>query len=98
MTDNSRVLAVILAGAVVGAAGAYLFFTDRGRGFRRQLEPTLDDLARELGQLRGTVSKAADVANEGRNLLHEVFRGRETQHEFAQAVRGREIRQASPRH
>jgi gas vesicle protein len=70
-----------MAGGVIGAAAAYLFFTDRGRSLRRQVEPTLDDLARELAQLRGTVAKAADVANEGRGLLREVF-GRETRHGF----------------
>jgi gas vesicle protein len=62
-----------MVGAVVGALAGYLFFTDRGRSFRRQLEPALDDFARELNHFRSTVSKAADVANEGWKLLNEAL-------------------------
>jgi gas vesicle protein len=60
-------------GAVIGGMAGYLFFTDRGRALRRQLEPALDDLARELNSFRGTVQRATNVANEGWKLLNEAI-------------------------
>lgn len=77
--DNSRAVAATIVGAIVGALAGYLFFSDRGRTLRRQLEPTLDELAREITQLRGTVNKAADVASEGWKLLNEAVGERATQ-------------------
>ena len=71
--DNSRALTVTLIGAVVGGFAGFLFFTDQGRRLRRQLEPALDDVARELSQFRGTVQKAAGVANEGWKLLNDAL-------------------------
>ena len=62
---DNRALAATVAGAVIGGAAGYLFFTDRGRALRRQIEPALDDIARELISFRATVQKAAGVANEG---------------------------------
>jgi len=71
--DNSREMAVTLAGAAVGAAAAFLFFTERGRSLRRQIEPALDNLARELNSFRATVQKASGVASEGWKLLNEAI-------------------------
>lgn len=71
--NNSRALAATLVGAAIGAAVGYLFFTDHGRGVRRSIEPALDDLARELNGLRGTMQKAAGVANEGWQLLNDAL-------------------------
>ena len=71
MNDNQAVAATIV-GAVVGAVAGYLFFTERGRAIRRQIEPALEDLARELNSFRGTVHRAAGVATEGWKLLNEV--------------------------
>jgi hypothetical protein len=51
----------------------YLFFTDRGRELRRQIEPALDDIARELNSFRGTVQRAAGVASEGWKLLNDAL-------------------------
>lgn len=72
MTDNSRAIAATVAGAVVGGVVGYFFFTERGRSLRRQLEPALEDIARELSAFRHAVEKAADVANEGWKLLNEA--------------------------
>lgn len=72
MTDNSRTVAATIAGAVIGGMAGYLFFTDRGRLLRRSIEPALEDIARELNSFRGTVQKAAGVANEGWKLLNEA--------------------------
>ncbi len=73
VTDNSRIIAVTVAGAMIGAVVGYLFFTTQGRSLRRQLEPALDDIARELGSFRHTIEKAAAVASEGLKLLNEAM-------------------------
>ena len=65
MNDDSRTIAATLAGAVIGGIVGYLFFTERGREVRRQVEPALDDIARELNSFRHTLRKAAGVAGEG---------------------------------
>jgi hypothetical protein len=71
--DNSRAIAATLVGAVVGGVAGYLFFTEHGRSVRRQIEPALDDFARELNSFRATVQKAGGVASEGWKLLNEAI-------------------------
>jgi len=71
--NNSRELAAIVTGAVVGGVAGYLFFTDRGRSVRRQIEPALDDFTRELMSFRSTVQKATGVASEGWRLLNDAL-------------------------
>jgi gas vesicle protein len=70
---EEKALIATVVGAVIGGAAGYLFFTERGRQFRRQLEPALDDLARELNSFRGTVQRAAGVASEGWKLLNDAL-------------------------
>jgi gas vesicle protein len=70
---DNRAVAATLVGAVVGGVAGYLLFTERGRSLRRQLEPALDDFLRELHSFRGTVQRAAGVANEGWKLLNEAL-------------------------
>ena len=71
--NNSREMWVTLAGAVIGGVAAYLFFTERGRSVRRQMEPALDDLSRELMSFRATVQKAGGVASEGWRLVNDAL-------------------------
>ena len=71
--DNSRAIAATILGAVIGGVAGYLFFTEHGRTLRRQIEPALDDFARELISFRSTVQKAAGVANEGWKLLNDAL-------------------------
>jgi gas vesicle protein len=71
--DNSRAMVATLVGAVIGGVAGYLFFTEQGRNLRRQLEPALDDLSRELLSFRSTVQKAVGVANDGWQLLNEAI-------------------------
>jgi gas vesicle protein len=73
VTDNSRAWAATITGAVIGGVAGYFFFTERGRALRKQLEPALDDFARELAGFSGTIVKAAGVANEGWKLLSETM-------------------------
>jgi hypothetical protein len=64
---------VTAIGAAVGAIAGYLFFTNPGRAWRRQLEPALDDLARELTSFRGTLGRTVTAASEGWRLLNEAM-------------------------
>lgn len=73
MTENSRAIAAAAFGALVGAAAGYLFFTDRGRELRRQLEPAFEDIARELSSFRTTAERFTGVASQGWRLLNEVL-------------------------
>jgi hypothetical protein len=57
----------------VGGVAGYLFFTEHGRTLRRQMEPALEDITRELNSFRITVQKAAGVANEGWKLLNDAL-------------------------
>ena len=70
---GDKVVTATLVGAVIGGLAGYLFFTDRGRELRRQIEPALDDIARELNSFRGTVQRAAGVASEGWKLLNDTL-------------------------
>ena len=71
--NNSRVMAATMVGAVVGGVAGYRFFTDQGRSVRRQLDPAIEDFARELMSFRATIQKAAGVANEGWKLLNDAI-------------------------
>ncbi len=71
--NNSREMAVTIVGAVIGGVAGYLFFTERGRSVRRQIEPALEDFSRELMSFRNTVQEAAGVANEGWKLLNDTL-------------------------
>ena len=73
MTDRQIVTATLF-GALVGGLAGFLFFTDRGRRLRREIEPALEDFVRELSSLRGTVQRAADVAGESWRLLNDMVR------------------------
>ena len=70
---GDKVVTATLVGAVIGGMAGYLFFTNRGRELRRQIEPALDDIARELNSFRGTLQRAAGVASEGWKLLNEAM-------------------------
>jgi gas vesicle protein len=70
--QDKAVIATVV-GAVIGGAAGFLFFTEQGRQWRRQLEPALDDIARELNSFRGTVQRAAGVASEGWKLLTDAL-------------------------
>ena len=70
--DNSRTVAATVVGAVIGGLAGYFFFTEPGRSLRRQIEPALEDMARDLDSFRHTVQKAAGVANEGWKLFNDA--------------------------
>ena len=71
--NNSRDMAATIVGAVVGGVAGYLFFTERGRRVRRQIEPALEDFSREFTSFRNTVQEAAEVASESWKLLTDML-------------------------
>lgn len=73
MTEKTSSVIGAAVGAAIGACIGYMFCTDRGRAFRRELEPLLDEFADELNNFRGTAVKAANVANQGWRLVNETF-------------------------
>jgi gas vesicle protein len=71
---DRQMVAATMVGAAIGGLVGFLFFSERGRRLRRQFEPALDDFVRELSSLRGSVQRAADVANESWRFLNDVMR------------------------
>ena len=71
MREQSRVMAGAVVGALVGAAAAYLFFTERGREVRDRLEPMVDDLRQEFARFQRTFEKVGDMASEGMRVVNE---------------------------
>ena len=69
VNDQSRMVFGAALGAVCGAAAAYLFFTERGRGVRERLEPAIDDFRREFTRFQSTIAKVGDLANEGMRAM-----------------------------
>ena len=57
--------------AVVGGVITALLYTQRGRQSLQRMEDALDDFARSLHQLRGTIQKAGLVAAQGIDVASE---------------------------
>ena len=60
----------VLVGSIVGG----LYLTERGRRVRDQIEPTLDNFVSEIERVRGTVDKAREAAQEGRQAFEDAMR------------------------
>jgi len=73
--ERSRVLLATMLGAVAGGLWGWLYLTQQGSRVRTQIEPKLDDFVRELGNVRGTVEKARNAANEGWRSLNDITGG-----------------------
>lgn len=71
--NNPRDMAAAIAGALIGGVAGYLFFTNRGRSARLQIERTLDDFSRDLADFQHAVRKATGAANEGWKLLNDAL-------------------------
>lgn len=64
MNDRTAVLLGVLAGAVAGGVASFLFFTERGRQLREDLEPRLRDVVEELQKARATAARATAAVTE----------------------------------
>lgn len=82
MSEQSRVMAGAMVGALMGAVGAYLFLTERGRDLREQLEPALDDMKRELSRFQETIEMVGVMAIDGVGVVHE-FKAARSKAKFA---------------
>jgi gas vesicle protein len=76
VNERTVVICSGLIGAALGALAGYLFLTESGRQLRRDLEPRLDDLARDFVALQGSVSRATDAAQQGWRAINEATGGR----------------------
>jgi gas vesicle protein len=82
VSEQSRVMAGATIGAVVGAVGAYLFFTERGHDIRERIEPAVDDLKREFARFQKTIEKVGEMANDGLRVMNE-FNAARSQGQFS---------------
>lgn len=80
MNERTAVTAGALVGALVGAFGAYLFFTERGRGVRDRFEPLVDDLRHEFARFQKTIEKVGEMANDGMRVVNEFNAARAQSH------------------
>jgi hypothetical protein len=71
VSERQVIFMSALAGAVVGAAAGYLFFTEPGRGVRERMEPFVEDLRHEFARFQRTVQKVGDMAAEGMRVVDE---------------------------
>jgi gas vesicle protein len=71
VSDSRIITAGAIAGAILGAAASYLFFTQAGKQMRDRLEPAVDDLRREFGRFQKTVEKFGAIANDGIRAVNE---------------------------
>lgn len=80
MSDRNRIAYSILAGAVIGGVAGFLMFTERGRRVRSEIQPHLDDLAREVQNLQELALRVRDTASESWKQM-ETFVGELGQHD-----------------
>ncbi len=80
MRQNTQAMAATMVGAVLGGLAGFMFFSEPGRAWRRQLEPQLEDLIREFHEFRDTVVRASGTAGEGWRLLTEAMQEQPNTH------------------
>jgi hypothetical protein len=65
MDDRARIALSMGIGAAVGGFVGFLLFTDRGRAFRRELEPQLEDLFGEAQRLTTAFDRTRRAVKDG---------------------------------
>jgi gas vesicle protein len=71
VNESRAMMAGAIAGALIGAAAGYLFFTDAGKDIRDRLEPAVEDLRREFARFQKTIEKAGEMALDGLRVVSE---------------------------
>ena len=72
MSEQSRTLVAVIAGAAVGGLAGYLLFTESGVRLRREVEPKLGQFADELSRLAVALNRARAVGIEGWRAAREI--------------------------
>ena len=65
MDDRARITLSMAVGAVVGGFVGFLLFTDRGRAFRQELEPQLEQFMGEAQRLSAAFDKTRKAVKDG---------------------------------
>jgi len=73
VSERAQIVAASIVGAVIGGLAGYLFLTESGRTLRRQIEPGLEEAARELSRVTGTMLGAAGAAREGWKIVRDAI-------------------------
>ncbi len=69
MTDRHTIVGGAVLGALVGAVAGYVFFTERGRRFRRDVEPDLQTIVREAMRVVKSVSELRQTRSQTRRAV-----------------------------
>jgi len=69
MDDRTRIALGMGIGAAVGGFVGFLLFTDRGRAFREELEPQLDDFLGEAQRLTAAFERTRQAVKDGLSTL-----------------------------
>jgi gas vesicle protein len=72
MDDRSAILIGALAGALIGGAAGYLYFTESGRRVREEFEPRMNDVIAELQRARLAAARAVNAAGEGWQSVRQM--------------------------
>ena len=70
MDDRTSILLSMAAGAALGGFAGFLLFTDRGRAFRRDLEPQLEEFFGEAQRLTAAFDKTRRAVKDGLATLN----------------------------
>jgi hypothetical protein len=65
MDDRARIALGMGIGALLGGFAGFLLFTDRGRAFRQELEPQLEQLFGEAQRLTTAFDKTRRAVQDG---------------------------------
>jgi hypothetical protein len=65
MDDRSRIALSMAVGAAIGGFAGFLLFTDRGRAFRQELEPQIEDLFGEAQRLTAAFDRTRRAVKDG---------------------------------
>jgi gas vesicle protein len=77
MDDRARIALGMGIGAAVGGFVGFLLFTDRGRAFRQELEPQLEQLFGEAQRLTTAFDKTRRAVKEGLATLTPAEAGQQ---------------------
>jgi hypothetical protein len=65
MDDRARIALSMGLGAALGGLTGFLLFTDRGRAFRRELEPQLEEFFQEAQRLTAAFDRTRKAVKDG---------------------------------